>query len=414
MDDFAEQLRALMAGRGLSGRALARKVPCDPALISRFVNSKQQPSAEMAQRLDDVLEAGGALVAVLDRRGVLKLGVAVSLSPQALRLALAEAAGEAVEFTQAASATAVGAGTFAHLDAVVAELDRSYPVQAPAGLFPIARSYRAQVQRLISGPCTLGQKRDLYVYAAWFSEMLAWLNHDLGEPLAAHAWAVDCFEHARQAGHGELCGWAADAMASIALYSRQPARAIEAASAGLRWVPGGHTLGVRLRAQAARGHARLGERDACETLIGEAEREYACLPARSTGRTAGGSLLAAFAVTAYPASCYVWMGDFAKAAGYGRRALEVHQSAAAEDRSPSREAIARVDLALSLAGQGEPGEAVELGCQALASPRLTGSVLSRARDLDAALAARFPGQQDTARFRAQYASATAAHRAITA
>jgi transcriptional regulator with XRE-family HTH domain len=413
MDDFAEQLRALMAKRGLGVRALARKVPCDPALISRFANCRQRPSPEMARHLDDVLEAGGELAASLDRRGVLKLGLAVSLTPRALRLALAEAAGEAVEFTQAASVTAVGSGTFAHLDAVLAELDRSYPVQPPAGLFPVARTYRAQVQRQISGPATLTQKRDLYVYAAWFSEMLAWLSHDLGAPLTAHAWAVDCFEHARQAGHGELCGWAADAMASIALYSGQPVRAIEAAEAGLAWVPASHPLGVRLRAQAARGHARLGERDACETLIAEAEREYESLPDRPSVRAGGGGLLAAFAVTAYPASCYVWLGDFAKAAGYGRRAIEVHEFASPGERSPSREAIARVDLAIAVAGQGQPGEAAELGCQALGSPRLTGSVLSRARDLDAALVARYPGQADAIRFREQYESVTR-HREITA
>ncbi len=414
MDDFAGQLGALMAERGLGVRALARKVPCDPSLISRFVNGRQQPSPDMAQHLDDALEAGGGLTACLDRREVLRLGLALSLTPQALGAALAESAGEAMEFTQAASTTAVGAGTFAHLDTVVAELDRSYPVQPPAGLFPVARAYRAQVQRLISGPATLTQRHELYVYAAWFSEALAWLSHDLGAPLAAHAWAVDCFEHARQAGHGELCGWAADAMASIALYSGRPSRAIEAAVAGLARVPDRHPLGVRLRAQAARGHARLGEGDGCETLIAEAEREYGRLPGRPPLRPAGSALLSDFAVTAYPASCYVWLGDFAKAAGYGRRAVEVHESVTPAQRSPSREAIARIDLALAMAGQGDPGEAAELGCQALRSPRLTGSVLGRARDLDSALAARYPGQADASRFRAQYQSAAERHCEIKA
>ena len=31
------------------------------------------------------------------------------------------------------------------------------------------------------------------------SEALAWLAHDLGDPLAAEAWAIDAFEHADQA-----------------------------------------------------------------------------------------------------------------------------------------------------------------------------------------------------------------------
>lgn len=63
MDDFARRLTALMAERSLGVRALAREIPCDPALISRYVNDKQRPSLEMAQHLDDVLAAGGELVA---------------------------------------------------------------------------------------------------------------------------------------------------------------------------------------------------------------------------------------------------------------------------------------------------------------------------------------------------------------
>src|ERR1022692_2956150 len=59
--NFAEALRALMAERGMSGNALARKVPCDKPLISRLANGKQHPSADMARLLDNVLEAGGML-----------------------------------------------------------------------------------------------------------------------------------------------------------------------------------------------------------------------------------------------------------------------------------------------------------------------------------------------------------------
>jgi len=53
MDDFAGRLREVMAGRGLGVRALARRMPCDPAPISRFSYGRQQPSPEMASRLDD-------------------------------------------------------------------------------------------------------------------------------------------------------------------------------------------------------------------------------------------------------------------------------------------------------------------------------------------------------------------------
>jgi transcriptional regulator with XRE-family HTH domain len=64
MGGFAEALRALMAERGVSGSALARLVPCDRALISRYLSGRQQPSARMACRADEVLGAGGDLAAL--------------------------------------------------------------------------------------------------------------------------------------------------------------------------------------------------------------------------------------------------------------------------------------------------------------------------------------------------------------
>ena len=61
MDDFAELLTAAMGARGLGVRALARRVHCDPGLISRLASGKQSPSPKIAELLDDVLGAGGTL-----------------------------------------------------------------------------------------------------------------------------------------------------------------------------------------------------------------------------------------------------------------------------------------------------------------------------------------------------------------
>src|SRR5712691_9136360 len=65
--DFAALLRGLMREREMSGRCLARLVPCDAALISRLVCGKQRPSARMARLLDDALGASGALVEAASR-----------------------------------------------------------------------------------------------------------------------------------------------------------------------------------------------------------------------------------------------------------------------------------------------------------------------------------------------------------
>jgi len=64
MTGFAVRLAALMARRGMGVRALARQVPGNHALISRYLNGHQAVSPGMAVRLDGLLGAGGELVAL--------------------------------------------------------------------------------------------------------------------------------------------------------------------------------------------------------------------------------------------------------------------------------------------------------------------------------------------------------------
>jgi hypothetical protein len=60
--DFATVMRGLMCEQGVTGRALARQVPCDQGLVSRLVNGQQRPSERIASRIDDALGASGQLV----------------------------------------------------------------------------------------------------------------------------------------------------------------------------------------------------------------------------------------------------------------------------------------------------------------------------------------------------------------
>jgi len=341
------------------------------------------------------------------RRDALKLGVA-AVTPEVVHRVLGDTAAEAMEFTRSIGVTSVGAATFAHLDAVVVELDRAYNRRAPAELFGMAHTYRHRVAQMIEGAHTLKQARELYVYAAWLSEALAWLAHDLGDPFAAEVWAIDAFEHADQAGHDELCAWATDAMASIAIYADQPERAVAAAEQGIAKAPPTHPLAVRLRAQAARAHARLGHRDECEEMLHQAGEVYGKLPARTPMRfTVDTGNLAALAMTTYPASAYIWLGDadrgdFVKARTHAQAAIDEQQTLPESARAPSREAIARIDLGLALGALGEPEEAAALGSQALATPRLVDSVRSRAGDLERALLARHPNLPAVQNFRETY------------
>jgi tetratricopeptide (TPR) repeat protein len=312
-----------------------------------------------------------------------------------------------MEFTRVAGESDLGAGVFDHLEAVVSDLDRSYSAGSPADQFTVARLYRRRVQELIRGRHTLKEACQLYVYAAWLDEMLAWLAHDLGSTLAAEAYAIDSFEHAEQAGHRELCGWATDAMASIAMYNDQPERALNAATKGMRAAPASHPVAVRLRAQAARAHARLGQREECERFLAEARDLYDRLPSQPTMRSAMDTrVLADFALTAYPASSYIWLRDFEQAKRHAQQAVATHEAAPAGSQSPSREAIARLDLGIAAAELGSADEAIHHGRIALASPRVVKSVLARAADFDAVIGVRYPHHADSRDFREQYRALT--------
>lgn len=337
------------------------------------------------------------------RRTALKLGVSAVLAPETLGRVLAHAAAEAMEFTRMACTAGVGSGTFDHLEAVVMNLGRSYSREPPASLFALAHTYRAQVARLIQGPHTLREGRELYVYAAWLSESLAWLAHDLGDPLTAEAYAIDSYEHADQAGHAELCTWAMDAMSSIHMYANRPDRAVFAALKGVMKAPNGHPLAVRLRAQAARAHARLGNRDDCTAMLQDADQLYGRLPSRTPARfTVDTGTLAGYAMTAYSASSYIWLEDYEAARKNAEAAIAVHEEAPAHSASPSRKAIARIDLGIALAHLGDPDQAVELGDRALTSSRAVDSVRNRVGDLQAVLVSRYPDVVEVRNFHERY------------
>ncbi len=159
------------------------------------------------------------------------------------------------------------------------------------------------------------------------------------------------------------------------------------------------------RGQAARAHARLGQRDECENLLTEARDLYDLLPSVTPMRfTVDTRILADYPLTGFPASSSIWLADFKQAKQYAEQAVALHEAVPPGSRSPSREAVARIDLGIALAELGEADEAIGQGHLALASPRVVDSVRSRAADLDAVLTLRYPRVPAAQEFHEQYRS----------
>jgi transcriptional regulator with XRE-family HTH domain len=70
---FGERVVALIEARGLPVRETARRVSCSAGYLSNVPHGRKRPSARVAARLDDLLEAGGDLVALAGAAGLVTL-----------------------------------------------------------------------------------------------------------------------------------------------------------------------------------------------------------------------------------------------------------------------------------------------------------------------------------------------------
>jgi transcriptional regulator with XRE-family HTH domain len=126
MDGFAPMLSALMSERGQTVAGLARQVPCDKALISRYRSGRQEPSLRMAQRIDDTLGAAGQLAA-------LARGPAAATADDGSDDEIA-----ALELARRAAASDVGSATVERLERAVDILATAIPARRPSSCCPVS------------------------------------------------------------------------------------------------------------------------------------------------------------------------------------------------------------------------------------------------------------------------------------
>jgi transcriptional regulator with XRE-family HTH domain len=306
---------------------------------------------------------------------------------------------EVLEYIRRAEATSIGYRTVEHLQVTIADLAATFAYTPPSRMLPRTRWYRRHVAGLLDdGRHTLRERRQLYECAGWLSVILGWLHHDLGDSRTGEAYCTDAWEHGWQAEHGELCAWAMDAAATIALYDNRPETARQAAGKGLAHAPKGSAAAIRVSCQLTRANARLGRADDFETALDDTRRKLDGLPVHGNG------LFCADAgrVASYAATSSIWLDHPDQAANYARQAIDFYQHAEPAQRSPTREAIAWLDLGIAHAERGSADAAVDVAESALTTPRLTGSVLARAGDLDAVLDRRFTGSAPARQFRDRY------------
>jgi transcriptional regulator with XRE-family HTH domain len=328
MSDFSAALARLMTARGLGVRELARMVPCNPGHISNLRSGKGRPSAELAEILDEQLEAG--------------------------------------------------AGTVERLELAVDELATAYPGTPPGELLGRVRAYLGYVGTLLDGRITLAEHRRLLIAGGWLSLLAATTLIDLHRDHAAAAHLRTAARLARETGHAEIAAWCLETQAWQVLTEGDYRRAVEISQAAKQIAPKSGSAFIQATAQEGRAWARLGDASQTRAALGRVEALVAQLPVPD--RPEHHYRYDPAKSEAYTATTLAWLGDPA-AESYARHILARLESATDGPPRPRRAASARLDLSLALIASGRHDEAAGTALEAINSGRIVPSNYWRAREV---------------------------------
>jgi transcriptional regulator with XRE-family HTH domain len=392
MTDFGTELRRLLAARGVSLREAARRAPCDSGYLSKVAAGRRRPSAELAARLDDVLDAAGELVAL-----------ASAPSSGTTSIAGIRRLSRAVEALQVAASGAAPGLDEDGLAELVRHYARAVAVTPSAAVYDELVSARAFAGTLLDR-CAPARHRDLAVTTGWLSSLLAISATDLGDHAAAVVWCADTERRGRDARYPELQGWAALSRSLISWYQGDPAGSAAVARRGHAGTLAG-TVAVRLAAQEMRCLAMLGD----TAGMAAAHRRAATAMSR-IGPSAHGSdvySLPRAEDPPYTATSLLLVGRHGEAAEITRRIVATAYSphTRAPGSQQTRYARTLLILALAAAGLGEIDEAVAAGSAALEAGPPVWPTIVLAGKLDRLLMAKSPGSAYAADFHTRYIGA---------
>ncbi len=350
----------------------------DVSYLSKVVNGRKPGSRELAERLDRLLGADGALADMVPGRPT---GAARHGDDET----------EAWELGRLVAATDVGTATIDRLEQAVDELAVAYPGTPPAELLGRVRQHLGYVAQLLSARKTLAEHRRLLVAGGWLSLLAATCAIDLRWWNAASARLRTAAQLARETGHAEMAAWCLETRAWQQLTVGDYPVAVSLARDAQAAAPRGSSAEIQAAAQEGRALARLGaagRADAyaalsrVEALVSplpmpsQPEHHYRYDPAKSE---------------AYAATTLSWLGDPA-GERVARLVLERLKSSIDGPPRPRRAASARIDLSLALLAADKLDEATDVAMQAVTSGRLVPSNYWRAREVVQAVEAAGPAE----------------------
>jgi hypothetical protein len=255
------------------------------------------------------------------------------------------------------------------LDALRITVDRlcsEYPHQTPAQLRIEGQAWLRRMTTALDGRLTLAQHREILALSGWLALLVGCVEADMGDAGAAEATRRAALSLGTEAEHGEIIGWGHEMAAWFALTAGNYRGVIAAAQAG-QAAAGESGVSVQLAGQEAKAWARIGDRRQVELAL---ERGRATLERQPYPENLDHHFVVDPAkFDFYAMDCYRRAGEDRLATTAAHEVIRVGTDADGQERTPMRNAEARITLGVAAARSGDVEQAVDYGMRALDGER---------------------------------------------
>ncbi|RCG30020.1 XRE family transcriptional regulator [Sphaerisporangium album] len=350
---FGEQMRALLAERGVSLRGLAKTIHYDVGYLSKVANDHKVPSLPLAELLDSTLKAGGALVALVrpDARALTS-----PAGPSIAHRPTNRVAPELVDYFRE-------------------QLAGHYVADRHLGALRLTPIVSAQYQLLceLADEARGALRPAMWALATGYAAFIGWLYQDGGDLNRSVYWHDVTLERAHRSLDPQLVGFALHNKAMLYADMGDGASVVDLAEAALVHES---KLCAKVRVlalqQAAHGRSLMGgadARDECDRLL---DRAAALVEQMDDAYPWGSACLTPHYLDVQRATCYVRLDVLDEALALWDQTLPAMSAGARRDAG-----VFLARQAQALAARSEPEQAVEIAGQVVTLVEETGSARMR-------------------------------------
>ena len=282
---------------------------------------------------------------------------------------------DTVEIIPRLRASSVDDATLDALRITVDRLCSEYPYMPARDLLVEGNAWLRRMITLLDGKLTLGQHREILSMAGWLAALVGCVQYDSTDRTSAEATRQAAWKLGDESGNAEVMAWSQEMRAWFALTRGDYRGVLDAAATGHGVAPSG-AAAVQLHAQKAKAWARIGDRRQVEVALDQGRALLEALPYPE-------NLDNHFCVDPakwdfYSMDCYRILGGLDtgstenKLAGaYAREVLRTGIDSTGFERTPMRNAEARITLGVISAREGDLEQALGYGREAIAAERLS-------------------------------------------